>query len=42
MPHAALWVVQPESVKDCEGFVFVSMPHAALWVVQLPGRSRMA
>ena len=35
MPHAALWVVQPQlqgtGVADGE----VSMPHAALWVVQL-------
>ena len=34
MPHAALWVVQPEGVhRQVRGFG-VSMPHAALWVVQ--------
>ena len=35
MPHAALWVVQPE--RACRSDVVapgVSMPHAALWVVQ--------
>ncbi len=34
MPHAALWVVQPENVKFFTEVFTVSMPHAALWVVQ--------
>ena len=35
MPHAALWVVQPEEKKTYElPAEKVSMPHAALWVVQ--------
>ena len=34
MPHAALWVVQPEEIDYDAKIIFVSMPHAALWVVQ--------
>ena len=34
MPHAALWVVQPEEQEEINRLVEVSMPHAALWVVQ--------
>ena len=34
MPHAALWVVQPDSYPESLVGVAVSMPHAALWVVQ--------
>ena len=34
MPHAALWVVQPESSAIVKSLRAVSMPHAALWVVQ--------
>ena len=36
MPHAALWVVQPEDANAIIRMNCVSMPHAALWVVQ-PG-----
>ena len=36
MPHAALWVVQPEKWNEAKDLLAVSMPHAALWVVQ-PG-----
>ena len=35
MPHAALWVVQPEHIASAIRALVVSMPHAALWVVQL-------
>ena len=34
MPHAALWVVQPEALYAAAEYSDVSMPHAALWVVQ--------
>ncbi len=34
MPHAALWVVQPEEFEELAAWRGVSMPHAALWVVQ--------
>ena len=35
MPHAALWVVQPEEATVfSQSGLGVSMPHAALWVVQ--------
>ena len=34
MPHAALWVVQPQLLDAIAQQRFVSMPHAALWVVQ--------
>ncbi len=34
MPHAALWVVQPDRFHFPNNRWEVSMPHAALWVVQ--------
>ena len=34
MPHAALYVVQPERFAFARGSCLVSMPHAALYVVQ--------
>ena len=34
MPHAALWVVQPDKARSIFLLWRVSMPHAALWVVQ--------
>ena len=37
MPHAALWVVQPNSPIRTLTDIIVSMLHAALWVVQLSG-----
>ena len=36
MPHAALWVVQPQLGCSTRRVFSVSMPHAALWVVQHP------